>query len=160
MYWLEVTALCGWRTAHDRVLCLTSVVLSVSMFVVYHFCVLFTLYVYATCLEAHLNTLVTYHKNHQRTRQLSASFAYYTLIPRMSITLLTSGRYNFVYLFTYLFTWHCEIQKSNKGPTILQWDITQRYSAPIQKVRHLIIGVLLAVYRPTPCYASCGEKKT
>jgi len=44
------------------------------------------------------------------------------------------------------------------GPTIYQCGITQQHSAPIQEVWHLIIGVLLVVYRPTPCYASCGEK--
>jgi len=107
------------------------------------------------------NTLVTYHKNHERTRQLSASYSYYTLFPHVSITLLSSGDIIlFIYLLTYLRNWHCEIQKSPKGPTILQCGITQQHSAPIQKGRHLIIGVLLVVYRPTPCYASCGEKRT
>jgi hypothetical protein len=44
------------------------------------------------------------------------------------------------------------------GPTIYQSGINQQHSALIQEVRHLIIGALLVVYRPTPCYASCGEK--
>jgi len=52
MCWFEVTALGGRWTAHDRVLCLTSVVLSVPLLVVdHHFCTVFTFYVYATCME-------------------------------------------------------------------------------------------------------------
>jgi hypothetical protein len=56
----EQTSKCiGWKLLHcvadglhDRVVYLTSVVLSVpKLFVDYHFCVLFTLYVYATCLK-------------------------------------------------------------------------------------------------------------
>lgn len=100
MYWLAVTALCGSWTAHHRVLCLTYlccqchccllIIISVS-------CLLF-IYMQQVCSTIKLISDLT--QNHQRTRQLSASFAYYT--PHVSITLLSSGRYHSVYLLTYL----------------------------------------------------------
>ena len=98
---------CVWLQLCCQCRCCLLIIISVS-------CLLFmyTQHVWST----NINTVMTYHTNHQRTRQLSASFAYYTLLPHTSITLLSSGRYHFVCLFTYLLT-HLALW----DPEIHQW---------------------------------------
>jgi hypothetical protein len=63
--------------------------------------------------RAQLNTLVTYHKNHQRPHQLSASFAYYTLLPRVQHTTVFReiSFCSFIYLLIYLALWDPEIHQ-------------------------------------------------
>jgi hypothetical protein len=90
--WWHIMRYCVWLQFCWQCHCCLLIIISVSCLLFIHM-----QRVWST------NTLVTYHKNHQRTRQPSASFAYYMLLPHISITLLSSGRYHLVYLFTYLF---------------------------------------------------------
>jgi hypothetical protein len=138
-----------------------------------HWCflVIISCLIYSLCIcnmsSAHLNTWVMYHKNHQRTHQLSTSFAYYMLLPHVSITLLSSGRYAtamhvhhttvtreipfclLIYLFTYL-----PVILRSRNPPMAQCTALWHHSAALSTDSESLI---LNYWYPVGCLQNCSK---